>query len=191
MCLLVPRPWSLNFGSRQPSSDFDARLLFFILLHGHCLDVYFSSLKCLLTSLNRLSSVDLQILFGFTKNKEDRVMTYLLPLERPMRVRVSLYRLSLDKISIFETVFRHTLNMPWPSTLWSLHHWTNAPGQFGFRRTYVVSHTESVLLPHAQFRYKLWVTCAHIYLARLPSLWWWLSIPLQAVNWQDRAQRRI
>ena len=61
--------------------------ILFISQHGHCLDTYFSSLKWLLTSLNRLSSVDLERLFGFTKNKEGQVLIYLLPL----RINKQLY----------------------------------------------------------------------------------------------------
>ena len=52
---------------------------YFILQHGHCLDIYFSPLKWLLMSLNHLSSVDLERLFGITKNKKGRVLVYLLP----------------------------------------------------------------------------------------------------------------
>ena len=74
--------WRLNFRIRQPWRPSCLETLpenFFILQHGHCLDMYFSSLKCLLGSLDRLTSMDIERLFGITKNKEGRVLTYLLP----------------------------------------------------------------------------------------------------------------
>ena len=67
--------WRLNFRIRQPWRPSCLETLpenFFILQHGHCLDMYFSSLKCLLGSLDRLASVDIERLFGFTKNKEGK-----------------------------------------------------------------------------------------------------------------------
>ena len=70
--------WRLNFGFRQPLMPICLETppeIFFILQHGHCLDMYFSSLKCLLGSLDRLASVDCSDLLRIKKENTDPLVT--------------------------------------------------------------------------------------------------------------------